>query len=180
MMFCRMMRLQETQSSRGSISVAYWIDRGPLLLHAEQGLGDAMQMLRLVEAARDAAGVPVVLETRSPLAPLLREGYHVRNVTVVERAPDFPGEAGLPPREASASLMSLPRLLRLASPETLPGRVPWLSAPASRRARWAERLGPPGDAPRVGLVWAGNPDHPRDARRSLTAEATARLFAIDR
>jgi len=152
---------------------------GPLLLHAEQGLGDTLQMLRLVNVARERAGVPVVVEVQAPLVSLLREGLATADVTIVERAVDFPFEAGLPPREASASLMSLPRLLRLTSAEKIPGRAPWLVAPPSRRARWAERL-ERGDGPRplrCGLVWAGNPDHPRDKARSLTTAALARLLA---
>jgi len=170
---------------RREISGPAWnggpLRRGPLLLHAEQGLGDTLQMLRLVEPARERAGVPVVLEVQAPLVSLSREGFSAANVTIVERASDFPFETGLPAREASASLMSLPRLLHLSSPEEIPGRAPWLAAPASRRARWAERLKRK-DGPRplrCGLVWAGNPDHPRDRERSLTAEALTRLLASD-
>lgn len=153
------------------------LSKGPLLLHAEQGFGDALQMLRLVETARDAAGVPVVVEMQSPLFELTRDGLGVRNVTIVERGPGFPSTSGLPDAAAAASLMSLPRLLRLSSPDVIPGRDKWLSSPESRRAFWANRLGPGSGRPRIGLVWGGNPDFPDDATRSLSSDDLSRLLA---
>src|SRR5439155_14761794 len=45
---------------------------GPLLLYAEQGLGDTIQFARLAAAAAARAKAPVVLECQPPLVPLMR------------------------------------------------------------------------------------------------------------
>jgi len=49
------------------------------------------------------------------------------------------------------------------TPAALPGRMPYLAAPAPQE----QLITPPGTI-RVGLVWTGNPLHQDDARRSIT------------
>jgi hypothetical protein len=53
--------------------------------------------------------------------------------------------------------------------ESIPAQVPYLAPKPSRVEYWhralAERL--PGEAVKVGLVWAGRPTHGNDVRRSL-------------
>jgi hypothetical protein len=58
--------------------------------------------------------------------------------------------------------MSLPRHLGTL-PDTVPFAVGYLTADPHRRSRWIQRL--PGA--QIGLVWAGNPAHCNDLRRSL-------------
>ncbi len=131
-------------------------DRGDrrLLLHAEQGLGDAIQMLRFVPAV--AARGPVVLEVPPPL---LRWARGLPGAAEVYAA----GEATPPPFDLHCSLMDLPRLLGVTL-ATIPPPV----APRLGRSGWAGRVAAlPGR--RVGLAWAGNPRYAADARRSLPA-----------
>jgi hypothetical protein len=64
---------------------------------------------------------------------------------------------------ASAALLDLPGLFG-TDLSNLPAEVPYLHAEPELVAAWAPRLA--SDRLRVGVVWAGNPDHQHDARRS--------------
>jgi tetratricopeptide (TPR) repeat protein len=126
-----------------------------VLLLAEQGRGDMIQYARFAPLlARHASRV--VLELPNPLHGLF-EG--------------MPGIARLIDRDAPAPdcditcpLLSLPRALGLA-PETLP--PPYIADRADLRAQWDAWLGDPDGGRRIGLVIAGDPRHPHDARRSI-------------
>jgi Flp pilus assembly protein TadD len=139
---------------------------GALLLHAEEGLGDTIQMLRFVPeiAARGA----VVLQVPAALRRLAATA--AGEATVVAEGED------LPPLACRAALPDLPRLLGVELAD-LPGRVPHLAANPDAVALWRERLAVlPGR--RVGLAWAGNPLFAADARRSIPAPALAALADI--
>jgi tetratricopeptide (TPR) repeat protein len=115
-----------------------------VLLHAEQGLGDALQFCRYVPQVA-ARGARVILEVQTPLAPLLASLDGVAEV--VSRG------ATLPPFDYHCPLMSLP-LAFGTTLNTIPAQVPYLRAEAVREREWRERLGPARRL-RVGLVWAG-------------------------
>jgi tetratricopeptide (TPR) repeat protein/glycosyltransferase involved in cell wall biosynthesis len=161
-------------------------DGGPLggrtiLLHAEQGLGDAIQFARYAPLVA-ARGGRVVLECQPELAALLWTLSGADQV--VSR-----GEQ-LPPFDVHAPLLSLPYLLGTTL-ETIPAEIPYLRADPDRVAAWAAHLAMAGGGDgglRVGLVWAGNPAHKNDRRRSLTLDALrplarvpgVRLFALQK
>ncbi|HZB93642.1 MAG TPA: tetratricopeptide repeat protein [Stellaceae bacterium] len=143
-----------------------------LLLHAEQGFGDAMQFVRYAPLV--AARADVVLEVPEPLVRLFKS--LPGKGRIVAR-----GEA-LPPFDLQCSLMSLPFVFqtRLA---TIPGEVPYLAADPDAALAWRRRL----DAfqgLKVGLVWAGNPRlaQPQataiDRRRSMPLDRLAPLAAV--
>jgi tetratricopeptide (TPR) repeat protein len=134
-----------------------------ILVYAEQGLGDTMQFAPLVRRlARD--GAQVVFEVLAPLQRLLAEA--MPEVTVIERGA-HPGDIRHPgPFDFAVPLMSLPPLLRLTSAD-LPLDSGWLGAPQAHADAWREQLPETGSTPRIGLVWAGRPEHANDARRSL-------------
>ncbi len=144
---------------------------GVLLIHAEQGLGSAIQFVRYAALAAERCG-RVVLECQAPLLRLFRQSLAGPEGPVAEvvRKGD-----PLPPCDRHAPLMSLPHLLatRLAS---IPAAIPYLAADAADLAGWRERL-EPAPRPRVGLVWSGNPRHENDRHRSLPAAALAPLVA---
>lgn len=141
-----------------------------LLLYAEQGLGDALQMFRFIPLAA-ALGGEVILEVQPPLLSLARR--LAGPAAVLAR-----GEP-LPPFDLECPLMSLPGLFG-ATPDHLPGRAAGLGPDPALAARWRHRLGAADGAPKVGLVWAGNPRFPDDARRSPGLAALRRLFADHR
>jgi hypothetical protein len=128
-----------------------------ILLHGEQGLGDSLQFCRYAPLLAERAG-RVLLQVPAALVAVLRTLDGVETVVA-------PGEQ-LPPFDVHAPLMSLPHLVG-TTVETIPARVPYLHADPSAMARWRERLRGPSDGMRVGLVWSGNPAHPRQHVRSL-------------
>lgn len=127
-----------------------------LLLYAEQGLGDALQMLRFVPVVA-ALGGEVILEVQAPLVGLARRVAGAGRVLARGDAlPDF---------DLECPLMSLPGVLG-ATPDAIPGATPFLTAEPARVESWRKRLDAAGPGRRIGLVWAGNPQFPDDRQRS--------------
>ena len=84
------------------------------------------------------------------------------------------GDRGDPaPFDCDVMLLSLPRLFKTRL-ETIPADVPYLHPPAEAALRWKARLAKHGGV-KVGVVWAGNPEHVNDTRRSLELRAGAVL-----
>src|SRR5260221_10345524 len=81
--------------------------------------------------------------------------------------------------DVHAPLLSVPRICGALSNEQVPASVPYLHALADRVDAWRARLiCTPGRA-RVGLVWAGNPNHPNDRARSIPLDAFAPLRSME-
>ncbi|WP_448205931.1 tetratricopeptide repeat protein [Azospirillum sp. sgz302134] len=129
-----------------------------ILLQAEQGLGDTIQFVRYVPMVQ-ALGWTVVLEVQDSLLGLFGS---MPGVTLI------PKGQPLPHVDACCPLLSLPRALGTTL-DRVPATVPYLSTDPARVAHWKERLGQ-GPEPRVGLVWAGNPQFPGDRQRSPRLE----------
>ncbi len=134
-----------------------------LFLHAEQGFGDAMQMVRFVPLARERVG-RVILECRPGLENLFQFSNCADTV--------IPYGVEIPPFDFRLSLISLPRVLGVTL-DTIPSRTPYLRAPS---CQWL----PPAQPGRlkVGLAWAGNPEHHQDAARSLRLEQLAPILQV--
>lgn len=127
-----------------------------ILLHAEQGLGDTIQLARYAKLLARAGGT-VMLEAASALKQLLSgmDGA-VRVLAQGEASAAF---------HLHCPLASLPLAFKteLAS---IPAEVPYLAAPAERLAKWRPRM----DAlarPRIALAWSGNAAHANDRNRSI-------------
>jgi ADP-heptose:LPS heptosyltransferase len=75
------------------------------------------------------------------------------------------------------SILSLLSLLRVSA-SYVPGQVPYMRVPDTKRARWDRRL-PITTNLKVGLVWAGNPDMPLDRLRSISLQEMAPLFSLE-
>jgi tetratricopeptide (TPR) repeat protein len=129
-----------------------------LLLHAERGFGDSLQFVRFIPAIA-GEGCTIMLQVQPPLLRLIQRS--LPNVQVVGRG------APLPPFELHLPLMSLPRVLGTTL-KTIPAEVPYLSPDPEKLADWRGRLGG-SNTLKVGIVWAGNPRHRADRRRSLAA-----------
>ena len=137
-----------------------------ILVQAEQGLGDTIQLARYLPLLA-ARGARVLLACDKRLIPLLG--------TIPELAGIVAKDAPLPPYDLWIDQMSLP--LRLGTrPDTIPAPLGYLRAEPDRVARWSARLGA---GRKVGLVWAGNPLHSNDHRRSLPTDSLAALLAVD-
>jgi Flp pilus assembly protein TadD len=143
---------------------------GTLLLHAEQGLGDAIQFVRYARLAAPLCD-RLVIEAPPSLAPLFRHAV---------AAGHLPGEVmgfgdGLPDCVAHAPYMSLPGLFG-STPDNVPAWPAYLSAPEPARP---DLVVPNRGRRRIGLVWAGSPDNRIDRQRSMPAEALKDLMAAD-
>jgi tetratricopeptide (TPR) repeat protein len=117
-----------------------------LLVHAEQGLGDAIHFCRYLPLLA-SQGINIVFEVMSSLKALMRS--LPGTVQIIGR-----GER-IPSVDYHCPLLSLPLALG-TDLATIPAAVPYLKADPERVARWAARLQAiPGL--RVGICWQGNP-----------------------
>ena len=138
-----------------------------IYVQAEQGFGDTLQFARYMPLLT-ARGAKVTLRVHQQLVTLIRES--LPDITVL-------GDRGAPaPYQCDAVLLSLPRLFKTRL-ETIPAQVPYLRAPATAASRWKSRLGKMKGL-RVGIVWAGNPEHVNDSRRSIDLSELAPLFSV--
>lgn len=141
-----------------------WLGEGDIggktiLLHGEQGLGDAIQFCRYA-ALVARLGATVVVEAAPALAPLI--------ATVPGVAKVVPFGSPLPVFDLHCPLLSLPHAFKTTL-SSVPAAVPYLSASDARASVWRERFACRG-SPRIGLIWAGNPQHANDANRSIDLE----------
>lgn len=134
-----------------------------LLVHAEQGFGDAIQMVRFIPAARERVG-RVILECRPELAALFQNSNCADIV--------LPYGAPMPSFDCFVSLLSLPHFLG-ATLETIPAKTPYLRATPNSQLTPAEA-----NQLKVGLAWAGNPNHHQDTARSIPLEKLAPVLGI--
>ena len=146
------------------------LDGRSILLHAEQGLGDMLQMARYVPMVA-ARGGRVLLEVHEPLVRLFTTVPGVQQVV--------PLGGALPPFDLHCPMFSLP-LVFDTRVDTVPAKPYLLADPAVRIPdHLAEVLR---DRPglRVGLVWAGADQIGATVNRdrSITLEQMARLAAI--
>ncbi len=135
-----------------------------LLVYAEQGLGDTLHFIRYVPLVEQAGG-NVLLDVPGPLVPLLTQSGFGRF---------FAG--GTPRFDLHCSLLSLAGMLGEPTGQPL-WRGPYLTADPRLVAEWKERLRDLSGF-KVGIAWAGNPDHPHDRFRSVSLERFAPLAAI--
>ena len=138
-----------------------------ILLHSEQGFGDAIQFARYAPLLA-AQGARVIVGAHAPLRPVLATIDSVSAVIV--------NGDEMPAVDFHCPLMSLPALLG-TNLETIPSDVPYVRSDATLAAQWAQRLGP-AKRMRVGLAWAGSPTHEEDARRSIPLSLLEPLLAV--
>jgi tetratricopeptide (TPR) repeat protein len=132
-------------------SVGESIKGKTILVWQEQGFGDAIMMLRFLPIlTEEGAKVHVLLNGQ--LTDLVASQYPEITVHNQRQPP--------PKTDLQIPIMSIPRRLGLEHPDQLTGEA-YLSVEPSD-------LLPKGTTKKAGLVWAGNPNHPDDARRSLS------------
>ncbi len=137
-----------------------------ILLHSEQGLGDAIQFCRYAPLVAHR-GARVIVEVMPALAELTRTLPDVAAVVTV-------GDV-MPELDVYCALMSLPHALGTTL-ATIPAEVPYLSASPQRIAAWRNRLAAV-PSPRIGVTWAGNPQHTNDVRRSIALSTLLPMLA---
>ena len=136
-----------------------------LLLHAEQGLGDTLFMLRYIPRVVSSTS-RVVLEVQQRLLGLAKQ---IPGVSLVLAAGD-----PLPHFDVQCPLMSLP-LIFGTTLSTIPAAVPYITIPDEALTKTATLPWP--SKPRVGIVWAGSPLNSRDQERSMLLASLGPLIA---
>jgi hypothetical protein len=142
-----------------------------VFVYCEQGLGDALHFGRYLGLLAER-GARVIAEAREPVLSLLAQSFPgVEFIPSSHRclAPEF---------DYQCPLLSLPRGFR-TTVASIPAEIPYLRAPVSKIARWAERLADRERKFRVGLAWAGNPSFRDDAKRSCPLAEFASLLSLD-
>lgn len=143
------------------------IEGATILMHAEQGLGDAIHFVRYAALVR-RRGARVIVEAPPALVPLIEAADLADQVIAA-------GDA-LPKFNVHAPFLDLPRIFE-TSIETIPDQAPYLAVDESLGAEWRQKLAPLAGL-KVGLNWLGNPDSPVERFRGLPLDGLRPLAAI--
>ena len=135
-----------------------------ILIHTEQGVGDAIQFIRYLPLGV-ARGGRVMVEVQPQLARLLEKENSQGAVVITRAGFDAPPAADF---DVHLPLMSLPLLMDKLEPTSAPDlpRPPYLRAPASLKEKWRQLVGEELRL-KVGLVFAGSTMHKNDHNRSI-------------
>ena len=160
--------MRPSTAARSGFSQPVWqgerLQNKCILLTAEQGAGDVIQFARYAPLVRERGG-KVILEDLRTLARLFQ--WHTDKFETViagEHQTCF---------DMQCPLLSLPHRCRTDTHTIPPPQT--IIVPEEMKRRWGGIVGET-DRPRVGLVWAGNPLHTKDAYRSIPLAMLAPLL----
>jgi len=135
-----------------------------ILLHSEQGFGDAIQFSRYAPLVKQRGG-RVAIYCPDDLLRLMRS---LNGVEIVvgwsQPLVDF---------DLHCPIMSLPNVFKTTL-SSIPAEIPYLHPDAQLIQKWRERIGS-GSARKVGLAWAGRATHTNDRQRSFRLSQLAEL-----
>jgi Flp pilus assembly protein TadD len=142
-----------------------------ILLYYEQGFGDTIQFARYIPKVAELAAKTVVWVQES-LQQLLS---HSENAVTVYTGQNMPTEEF----DFACPLLSLPSVFN-TSLETIPQSFSYIQANSECSIRWRKNLNEIDNSNiyRVGVVWAGNPKHINDRKRSIPFNVFSKLFEI--
>ncbi|NDE90748.1 MAG: tetratricopeptide repeat protein [Alphaproteobacteria bacterium] len=127
-----------------------------IILYNEQGLGDSIQFARYLPLLQSRFG-KIILQIQPALQTLFKANWP--DLAMI--SPDDP----LPPYDYQCPLMSLPFVLKTRT-DNVPAAQGYMKAPDDTVHAFKEILAS-SSKKKIGLVWAGNPDHLNDHIRSL-------------
>jgi hypothetical protein len=136
-------------SPRRHTDIPLW-DGSPLhgrtiLLHAEQGFGDAIQFVRYVSPVVERGG-NVIVECHPEIVPLIQSMDGIQGIV--------PFGGALPHISYQVPLLSLPHIFG-TTVQTIPLPDSYLSVPTDYRKKWQQLMPEVTAGIRVGIVWAG-------------------------
>ena len=137
-----------------------------LIVHCEQGVGDSIQFARFLPEVKKRGG-RLIFHVQEALLPLFESYAGIDEIDVLSRRPWESLKADL-----YAPLLNVPACLGVTL-RSLPAETPYLFAGEPDKTRWQQRLS--ADKYRIGIMWAGNPNHVNDRNRSIPMEALASL-----
>lgn len=127
-----------------------------VFVHPEQGTGDVIHFYRYISGLR-SRGAYVILHCWESLRSLLEGGVDEVYTREPSSMPAFSEISDLPKHDAICSIVSLPYVLGS-------GRIP--AAPYLKSVEAFDSSSYSDSRLKVGIVWAGNPQHPNDKFRS--------------
>ena len=130
-----------------------------LLIHTEQGAGDAIQFARFLPAVARRCQ-KLILVCRADLIPVFAA---MPGIAELREA----GQIQVSEFDAYAPLLSLPHVLGVTR-ESIPADVPYIDMQALRRRKAAAASLSP--QRKVGIVWAGSPTYRHDRQRSCALQ----------
>ncbi len=137
---------------------------GHLLVHCEQGFGDALQFVRYLALARSRVERLTLLSPVSLAALLATCPGLDAVVTPADELPDF---------DLHVPLLSLPGIFATTL-DSIPAQVPYLWPPRPAAGKLEQAL-KAGDGIKVGLCWSGNAENPVNRLRTCPVELLAPL-----
>jgi hypothetical protein len=143
-----------------NFSQPLWLGDGDIknrtiLIHAEQGLGDTLMACRYAPILA-SLGARVIAEVQPSLKSLLETLDGISQLVAK-------GEP-IPPFDVHCPIMSLPLAFKTTL-QTIPAKVPYLTVSENIIKKWRAKL--TGTEIKVGIAWAGNPNHVQDLDRSI-------------
>ncbi|BBB91660.1 MAG TPA: tetratricopeptide repeat protein [Methylomusa anaerophila] len=141
-----------------------------LLVHHEQGLGDTLQFVRYLPLVKARGGI-VIFSTKQALLRLLKNFPGIDQL--VEHAEEPITNLNY---DLAIPQMSLPAVFG-STLATIPAKVPYIQANPALSRKWAKNMIANGKL-KVGLVWAGNPNHVEGLIRTCGLAALKPLAAV--
>ena len=167
-------RLQTKNYSFKNFNQPMW-DGKPLhgktiLIHTEQGFGDTIQFIRYLPMVQEQGG-RVIFECLPNLISLLKNcnGFD----KIIEKKPSVKLSEKY---DVHVPLLSLPKLFETTL-DTIPSGIPYITVEPDLVEQWRLRLNDDHKY-KVGIVWAGNPEHTKDHNRSCSLSDFATLSEI--
>jgi tetratricopeptide (TPR) repeat protein len=142
-----------------------------IFIYAEQGLGDTLQFVRYLPLIPKTSG-KIYFQCQAPLIPLLKIDFP----DIEYSKTDDPMPNGI---DVQAPLMSLPGIMGTQS-HNIPSNIPYLHPEPERQRIWKHKIETHAKSNhyKIGIVWAGNPDHARDKERSCSLDHFQPLFEL--
>jgi tetratricopeptide (TPR) repeat protein len=138
-----------------------------ILIHVEQGYGDAIQFARYVPLVT-ARGGKVILQCPPELKRLFSS---IPNIEL------FP--SGPPPQQFDFHCPLVSLMLAFKTDlNSIPANVPYLRADPALAESWRSRLQVSAGRKKIGLAWAGAPTHINNLNRSISLKNFAPLAVI--
>jgi tetratricopeptide (TPR) repeat protein len=164
---------QDVIPLRRNFSQPFWdgsdIRGSTILLYAEQGFGDTIQFIRYAHLVAQK-GAKVILECQQELTPLLQNVEGIQQV--------FKCGESLPEFDMHCPLLSLPLVFRTTL-ESIPVKIPYIIPDNTLFRKWRDRIHNDNSKLKIGLVWAGRPEHKNDNNRSCSLEVFSLLLHFE-
>jgi len=141
-----------------------------ILVWSEQGFGDSLQFARYLVKLQEK-GAYVIFECDPALASIFSSCKGINKLVLKEGVNEPSVEY-----DYQIALLSLPRYFN-TDLHNIPAEIPYLSVSDDKIKEWEKTIKGNNNL-KVGLVWAGNPNHANDKNRSCKLLDFDKLFDI--